>query len=244
MSDKINELRNIIKDAQRIVFMTGAGVSVPSGIPDFRSTNGLYSTPYGNLNPEEIISHSFFMAHPDEFYRFYKEKMIYENAKPNVIHETMALLERCGKSLGVITQNIDGLHQLAGSTDVLELHGTVLNNKCMDCGKEYGLEKIVNSKGVPRCSCGGIIKPEVVLYEEGLDTNCLMSSVNRIRQADCLIVVGTSLVVNPAASLVRYFNGWKFIIITMSSTPYDRYADLVIHEKAEDVFSEIRKDYE
>ena len=244
MDKKIEELLNIIKDSKRIVFMTGAGVSVPSGIPDFRSANGLYSTKYGDLNPETIISHSFFVKYPDEFYRFYRDKMVYENAKPNVIHTTMALLERCGKSLGVITQNIDGLHQMGGSKDVLELHGTILKNRCMKCGKEYGLDKITSSNGVPMCDCGGIIKPEVVLYEEGLDYDCLRASVDRIRQADTLIVVGTSLVVNPAASLVSYFGGNKFIIITMSETPYDKYADLIIRDKAEIVFDMIRKEYE
>ena len=244
MDKKIEELLNIIKDSKRIVFMTGAGVSVPSGIPDFRSANGLYSTKYGDLNPETIISHSFFVKYPDEFYRFYRDKMVYENAKPNVIHTTMALLERCGKSLGVITQNIDGLHQMGGSKDVLELHGTILKNRCMKCCKEYGLDKITSSNGVPMCDCGGIIKPEVVLYEEGLDYDCLRASVDRIRQADTLIVVGTSLVVNPAASLVSYFGGNKFIIITMSETPYDKYADLIIRDKAEIVFDMIRKEYE
>ena len=244
MDKKIEELLNIIKDSKRIVFMTGAGVSVPSGIPDFRSANGLYSTKYGDLNPETIISHSFFVKYPDEFYRFYRDKMVYENAKPNVIHTTMALLERCGKSLGVITQNIDGLHQMGGSKDVLELHGTILKNRCMKCGKEYGLDKITSSNGVPMCDCGGIIKPEVVLYEEGLDYDCLRASVDRIRQADTLIVVGTSLVVNPAASLVSYFGGNKFIIITMSETPYDKYADLIIRDKAEIVFDMIRREYD
>ena len=244
MDKKIAELLEIIKDSKRIVFMTGARVSVPSGIPDFRSANGLYSTKYGDLNPETIISHSFFVKYPDEFYRFYRDKMVYENALPNVIHTTMAILERCGKSLGVVTQNIDGLHQLGGSKDVLELHGTILKNRCMKCGKEYGLDKIINSKGIPTCECGGIIKPEVVLYEEGLDYDCLRASVDRIRSADTLIVVGTSLVVNPAASLVSYFGGRKFIIITMSETPYDKYADLIIRDKAEVVFEEIRKEYE
>ena len=244
MDKKISELLEIIKDSKRIVFMTGAGVSVPSGIPDFRSANGLYSTKYGDLNPETIISHSFFERYPDEFYRFYRDKMVYEKALPNVIHKTMALLERCGKSLGVVTQNIDGLHQMGGSSDVLELHGTILKNRCLKCGKSFGLEKIVSSNGVPRCECGGIIKPEVVLYEEGLDYDCLRKAVDRIRNADTLIVVGTSLVVNPAASLVSYFGGHKFVIITMSETPYDRYADLIIRDKAEVVFDAIRKEYE
>ena len=244
MDRKIEELLNIIKGAKRIVFMTGAGVSCPSGIPDFRSSNGLYATKYGNLNPETIISHSFFVKHPDEFYRFYRDKMVYEDAKPNVIHKTMALLEARGKSLGVITQNIDGLHQMAGSSDVLELHGTILKNRCEECGKEYGLDIVTKSTGIPHCSCGGIIKPVVTLYEESLDYDCLRRSVDRIRQADVLIVVGTSLVVNPAASLVSYFNGYKFVIITLSNTPYDQYADLLIHEKAEDVFEAIRKEYE
>lgn len=243
MNAKIDELKKLISEANRIVFMTGAGVSVPSGIPDFRSANGLYATKYGNLNPETIISHSFFMAHPDEFYRFYRDKMIYEDASPNVIHETMALLERRGKSLGVITQNIDGLHQLAGSFDVLELHGTILKNECMDCGAKYGLDIITKTDGVPRCKCGGIIKPVVTLYEEQLDYDCLRKAVDRLRSADLLIVVGTSLVVNPAASLVSYFGGNKFVIINLSETPYDGYADLIIRDKAEVVFDEIRKEY-
>lgn len=240
---QIDELRKIIKESKRIVFMTGAGVSCASGIPDFRSSSGLYSTMYGNYRPEEILSHTFFVKHPDEFYRFYRDKMVYKDAKPNVIHKTMALLEEKGKSLGVITQNIDGLDLMAGSKNVLELHGTILKNRCEDCGREYGLDIVTKSEGIPRCSCGGIIKPLVTLYEEGLDYDCLTNAVKAIRMADTLIVVGTSLVVNPAASLVSYYTGNHFIIINMSTTPYDRYADMIIRSKAEDIFEEIRKDY-
>lgn len=244
MDSNITKLLEIIKESKRIVFMTGAGVSVPSGIPDFRSNTGLYSTPYGGLSAEEIISHSFFFKNPEVFYKFYREKMVYEKAKPNVIHKTMALLEEKGKSLGVITQNIDGLHQMGGSSDVLELHGTILKNKCQLCGAEYGLDVVTKSNGVPMCKCGGIIKPEVTLYEESLDYDCLRKSVDRIRCADTLIVVGTSLVVNPAASLISYFSGYKFVIINLSPTPYDMYADLIVREKAEVVFDAIRKEYE
>ena len=169
--------------------------------------------------------------------------MVYEDAKPNVIHEAMALLEKRGKSLGVITQNIDGLHQDAGSSDVLELHGTIRKNRCEKCGALFGLEAVTKSSGVPRCKCGGIIKPVVTLYEEPLDYDCMRKAVDRLRCADTLIVVGTSLVVNPAASLVSYFSGNKFVIVTLSTTPYDGYADLIIHEKAEIVFDAIRKEY-
>ena len=244
MDNNIAKLLDIIKESQRIVFMTGAGVSVPSGIPDFRSNTGLYATPYGGMNPEAIISHSFFYKNPEVFYKFYREKMIYKDALPNVIHKTMALLEEKGKSLGVITQNIDGLHQLGGSKDVLELHGTVLKNRCEKCGALYGLDVVTNTSGVPTCKCGGIIKPLVTLYEESLDYDCLRKAVDRIRCADTLIVVGTSLVVNPAASLVSYFSGYRFVIINLGETPYDGYADLIVREKAEIVFDAIRKEYE
>lgn len=226
MNSKVQE---IIHDSDNIVFFGGAGVSTESGIPDFRSVDGLYNLKY-KYPPETIISHSFFERNPEEFYDFYKNKMIFLDAKPNSAHCRLAELEKQGKLKAVITQNIDGLHQLAGSKNVLELHGSVHRNYCMRCGKFYDAHTIVESKGVPRCSCGGIIKPDVVLYEESLDQDILEKSVEYIEKADVLIVGGTSLVVYPAAGLINYYKGNKLVLINRSSTPMDSRANVVIND--------------
>lgn len=237
--NKIEELRKIIEENDNIVFFGGAGVSVPSGIPDFRSADGIYSQAYKSvLNPETIISHTFFMRYPEEFYEFYKDKMIYENAEPNDAHYALAELEKRKKLNAVITQNIDGLHQKAGSKRVLELHGTIHYNYCMECGKRYGLEHILNSKGVPRCSCGGIVRPDVVLYEEGLDGHTVEMSRAFVQAADVLIVGGTSLKVYPAAGYVREFVGKKLVLINKSATGMDSDADLVINDDIAKVLKE------
>ena len=230
-----------IKDSNNIVFFGGAGVSTESGIPDFRSVDGIYNQKYA-YPPEEIISHSYFMAHPDKFYEFYKDRMIYPDAKPNTTHLVLAKMEEMGKLKAVVTQNIDGLHQLAGSKVVYELHGSILRNYCMKCHTFYPLEKVIESEGIPHCDkCGGIIKPDVVLYEEGLDEDIIMNSVRAISEADVLIVGGTSLVVQPAASLIRYYRGNKLILVNKSNTPYDRDANVVLHESLGKVFGEIDK---
>ncbi len=224
---EIAVLQDWIAQSRHTVFFGGAGVSTESGIPDFRSQDGLYRQTY-QYPPEEIISHHFFMQNPEEFYRFYREKMLAPTAQPNMAHRKLAEMEQKGKLDAVVTQNIDGLHQKAGSQNVLELHGTVLRNFCMDCGKAYGLEKVLESSGVPRCSCGGIIKPDVVLYEEGLNSQVLEESVRLIAQAELLIVGGTSLVVYPAAGLLQYFQGNKLVLINRDATPYDSRADLIL----------------
>lgn len=229
------QLKKIIADSNNIVFFGGAGVSTESGIPDFRSVDGLYSTLY-KYPPETIISHSFFMRNTSEFYDFYKNKMIFLDAMPNQAHIRLAELEKEGKLKCVITQNIDGLHQDAGSKNVLELHGSVRRNYCMKCGKFYDVQSIVNSSGVPKCQCGGTIKPDVVLYEESLDGEILEKSVEYIEKADVLIVGGTSLVVYPAAGLVNYFKGKKLVLINKSTTSLDNRADLVISENIGKVF--------
>lgn len=234
----ITELQNIISKSSNIVFFGGAGVSTESGIPDFRSVDGLYNEKY-KYPPETIISHSFFMRYPEEFYDFYINKMIFLQAKPNMAHIKLAELEKQGKIKAVITQNIDNLHQMAGSKNVLELHGSVYRNYCMKCGKFYDVNFIVKSKGVPKCSCGGIVKPDVVLYEEGLNEEILEKCVDYIRNADVLIIGGTSLVVYPAAGLVNYFKGNKLVLINKSSTPMDKKADLVINQNIGKVFENI-----
>lgn len=236
--DKIAELQKIFDDSNRIVFFTGAGVSTESGIPDFRSQDGLYNTKY-KYPPEEIISHSFFMHNPEEFYRFYRDKMIFTDARPNHAHLKMAEFEKAGKSLGVVTQNIDGLHEMAGSKNVYELHGTIHRNYCMRCHKSYPLSYIVNSKSVPKCDCGGTVKPDVVLYEEGLDNDVIEGAVRAIGKADCLVITGTSLVVYPAAGLVNYFNGKYLVVINKTRTPRDSMADLCIYESVGEVLSQI-----
>ncbi len=238
MTESVKTLKQWIENSDNIVFFGGAGVSTESGIPDFRSVDGLYNLKY-DYPPETIISHTFFMRDPEEFYRFYKDKMIYTDAKPNACHMKLAQLEAEGKLKAVITQNIDGLHQLAGSREVMELHGTIHKNRCMHCGKKYELEYIVNSEGVPKCSCGGTVKPEVVLYEEGLDDITVRKSVEYIRNADVLIIGGTSLTVYPAAGLLQYYRGNKLVLINKSPTPYDSDADLLIAEKIGEVFSQL-----
>jgi len=236
LADKIASLQTIIDQAKHIVFFTGAGVSTDSGIPDFRSTNGLYNQTY-KYPPEEIISHSFFEENPEEFFRFYKDRMLYLDAQPNEVHRFIAECEKKEKSLGVVTQNIDGLHQKAGSKHVYELHGSVLRNYCMDCSTFYSAEYIKNSEGVPRCQkCGGIIKPDVVLYEEGLSQAVVEGAVAAIQSADVMIVLGTSLVVYPAAGLIRYFSGRHLVLINRDATPYDSDADLLIQAPFADVF--------
>lgn len=239
MEDKIIKLQEIIDKHDNIVFFGGAGVSTESGIPDFRSQDGLYHQKY-DYPPETILSHTFFMRRPDEFYKFYRDKMLCDTAKPNAAHLKLAELEKCGKLKAVITQNIDNLHQMAGSKKVLKLHGSVYRNYCMKCGKFYDFSYIKNSTGVPRCECGGIVKPDVVLYEEGLDNQTLTDSVRAISQAQVLIIGGTSLAVYPAASLIDYFRGDCLIVINKAPTPRDRNADLLIKDPIGQIFSQIR----
>ncbi len=235
---EIEKLKKIIEESNNIVIFSGAGLSTNSGIPDFRSADGLYNQKLNyKVRPEEIISHSFFMKYPEDFYSFYFDKMIYPDAKPNSAHYYFAELEKKGKVSAVITQNIDNLHQEAGSNNVIELHGSVMRNYCMKCHKFYGLDEIYNC-GVPRCSCGGMIKPDVVLYEEGLNENDIMRALNYISNADTLIIVGTSLTVYPAAGFVRYFRGNNLVLINKSETAYDKHADIAIHA---DIASVIKK---
>lgn len=238
MGNEVAKLQEIIDTHDNIVFFGGAGVSTESGIPDFRSKDGLYNQKY-DFPPETILSHTFFMRRPEEFYRFYQDKMLCDTAKPNAAHLKLAELERAGKLKAVITQNIDNLHQMAGSKKVLELHGSVYRNNCMKCGKFYDFAYMKSSKGVPRCQCGGIIKPDVVLYEEGLDNDVISESVRAISNAQVLIIGGTSLAVYPAASLIDYFRGEYLVVINKSSTPRDSYADLLIQEPIGQVFSQI-----
>ena len=239
-SKEIKRLQEWIDGSNNIVFFGGAGVSTESGIPDFRSQDGLYHQKYEEP-PETIISHSYFLRYPEKFYRFYRDKMIAPQAKPNAAHLKLAELERAGKLKAVITQNIDGLHQDAGSQEVLELHGSVRRNYCMSCGAYYeGVDIILGSNGVPRCTCGGIIKPDVVLYEEGLDETTLYKAVDYIRRADVLIVGGTSLVVYPAAGLINYYRGKKLVLINLQPTGMDQRADLVIAGKIGQVLSQIK----
>lgn len=240
--EEIKKLVNLIKESNNIVFFGGAGVSVASGIPDFRSGNGLYSNKYkGIFLPEEILSHTFFKKNPEDFYDFYKSKMIFLKAKPNNCHNALAYLEKVGKLKAVITQNIDGLHQMAGSLNVLELHGTIYDNYCINCLQDYDINKVINSDGVPKCSCGGIIKPKVVLYEEALDDDVIYKSIDYIRNADLFIIGGTSLSVYPASGLVRHYEGNKLVIINKNVLEYDKYADLVINDDIDYVFNEVLK---
>ncbi len=238
MEKEIQRLNEAIKESDYIVFFGGAGVSTESGIPDFRSVDGLYNQKY-KYPPETIISHSFYKRNPEEFYRFYKDKMIFRDAKPNAAHLKLAELEKAGKLKAVITQNIDGLHQMAGSKEVLELHGSIHRNYCEKCHKFYDLDYVVQSEGVPRCQCGGIVKPDVVLYEEGLDNETISRAVNHIRKADMLIIGGTSLVVYPAAGFIDYFKGDHLVVVNMSPTSRDQYADLLISQRIGEVFSQI-----
>lgn len=232
------QLQQIINESNNIVFFGGAGVSTESGIPDFRSVDGLYNQKY-DYPPEEILSHTFFNAHTEYFYDFYRDKMLALDAEPNAAHLKLAELEQAGKLTAVVTQNIDGLHQKAGCKNVFELHGNVHRNYCTSCHKFYNAEYIKSSKGVPRCNCGGIIKPDVVLYEEGLDDNTVSGAINAIKNADCLIVAGTSLNVYPAAGFIRYFCGKYFVLINRDPTPADSIADLVIYDKVGKVLSAI-----
>jgi NAD-dependent deacetylase len=244
MQNLITQIKEAIDNSHNIAVFTGAGISVPSGIPDFRSADGLYNQESGiNTKPEEIISNYFFNRHTEEFYKFYKEKMIYPNATFNSAHKFFADLEKYNKNVTIITQNIDGLHREAGSKDVLEIHGSVLRNNCTKCYKFYSLKDIMSAPGVPKCSCGGIIKPDVVLYGENLDYNTLVKSINKISHADLLIVVGTSLLVQPANSLIQYFQGDKIIIINKEKTPFDSVANIVINDDIIKVVNELKSYY-
>ncbi len=236
MSEQTEKFKQLIEKSHKIVFFGGAGVSTESGIPDFRSKDGLYNQKY-DYPPEEILSHGFFMRNTEAFYKFYKDKMNSLKYKPNVTHYKLAELEKQGKLLAVVTQNIDGLHQKAGSQKVYELHGSVLRNYCMKCGKFHDAEYVFNSEGVPRCKCGGLIKPDVVLYNEPLDDKVVRGAIKAITQADLLIIGGTSLTVYPASSYISYFGGGEMVLINKSSTPYDNMADLVIHQGLGEVFS-------
>lgn len=236
---QVEELQKLIDESKRIVFFGGAGVSTESGIPDFRSTDGLYHQQYA-YPPETILSHTFFMRKTEEFYRFYRAKMLCLDAKPNAAHLKLAELERAGKLTAVVTQNIDGLHQLAGSKNVLELHGSVLRNYCMKCGKFHDAEFILHSEGIPRCECGGVIKPDVVLYEEGLDDQVMREAIYHISSADLLIIGGTSLVVYPAAGMIRYFQGDKLVLLNKSTTSADEHAALCIRDSIGEVLKQIK----
>ena len=235
----MKSLQEIIDGAKRLVFFGGAGVSTESGIPDFRSVDGLYSQRYA-YPPEAILSHSFFEVRPAEFFEFYRDRMLFPNAKPNKAHTWLARFEETGRLTGVVTQNIDGLHQAAGSRRVFELHGSVHRNYCMDCGKFFPMETILHSTGIPRCECGGVIKPDVVLYEEGLDDATVRGALRVISQADVLIVAGTSLTVYPAAGFLDAFSGRHLILINRDPTPADGRAGLVIHDKVGEVLDAVR----
>ncbi len=236
--ENLEKLKTWVQESKRIVFFGGAGVSTESGIPDFRSVDGLYNQKF-DYPPETIISHSFFLKNPEYFFRFYREKMLPLGFSPNITHKKLAQWEEVGKLTAVITQNIDGLHQKAGSHRVLELHGSVLRNYCMKCHKSYSAEYVKNSQGICRCDCGGIIKPDVVLYEESLDSQVLEKSIYAIAQCDLLIVGGTSLTVYPAAGLLRYYPGHRLVLINRDETPYDNQADLVLHESLGKVFEQL-----
>ena len=238
MEDKIDLLHDMVAQSDNIVFFGGAGVSTESGIPDFRSVDGLYNQKW-KYPPETILSRSFFDRNPEEYYRFHREKLVIDGVKPNRVHLRLAELEREGKLRAVITQNIDGLHQAAGSKNVLELHGSILRAYCSRCRKPYPADAINKGTGVPRCDCGGVIRPDIVLYEEQLDEDVLRKSIDYIRNADVLIVGGTSLNVYPAAGLINYYRGNKLVLVNLSATPYDDEADLVIHEKLGEVFSRV-----
>ena len=240
--NKYEILKQMINESSSIVVFTGAGISVPSGIPDLRSADGIYNQKTSiNYRPEEIISHSFYLEHPDLFYEFYKEKMCYPNAKPNIAHKFFADLEKKGKNVTVVTQNIDGLHQEAGSKRVYELHGSIHRNYCERCGRLFGLQYVLNSKDVPVCDkCGGTIKPDVVLYEEQLDENTINLAISAIMTCDTLIIVGTSLTVYPAAGFVRYFRGRNLIVINKEQTNVDNMCDLVFNENVADVIKNIQ----
>lgn len=238
MDKNIQTLKQWIEESDNIVFFGGAGVSTESGIPDFRSVDGLYNQKW-KYPPETILSHTFFERYPEEYYRFHREKLVIAGVKPNRAHLRLAELEREGKLRAVVTQNIDGLHQAAGSKKVLELHGSILRAYCAKCRKPYPAERMNHGEGVPRCSCGGVIRPDIVLYEEALDQDVMAEAVSYIRRAEVLIIGGTSLNVYPAAGLINYYRGNKLALVNLGETPYDNYADLVIHEKIGEVFSQI-----
>ena len=239
--NKIQQLQEIIDKSNDIVFFGGAGVSTESGIPDFRSESGIFKSleKYGDT-PENLISHSYFSSHTKEFFEYYKDTLVFSDAEPNPAHLKLAELEKKGKLNAVITQNIDGLHQKAGSSTVLELHGSIHRNYCQICNKEYSLDFILESEGIPRCGCGGVVKPDVVLYEEPLDNNVLSYSIDFIQNADTLIIGGTSLVVYPAAGLINYFHGDNLVLINKSETAYDNFANLVINEPIGETLDKIR----
>lgn len=241
MNNKIESLLEIIKNSNNIVFFGGAGVSTSSGIPDFRSSNGLFNEKLNiTFTPEELVSHSFYIKYPKEFFNFYKSKLIYPNAKPNNTHIALAKLEEMGKLKAIVTQNIDGLHQKAGSKNVFELHGSVLRNYCEECGKFYDVNFVLKSKTIPTCiDCGGIVKPDVVLYEEGLDDSIIRGSIKAISEADTLIIGGTSLVVYPATGLIDFFRGKTLILINKSTTSADNKADIIIKDDINKVFKEV-----
>ncbi len=235
---QVEQLQQLVNQSRRMVAFTGAGCSTESGVPDFRSVDGLYRQTW-NYPPEEILSHEFFLQHPEEFYRFYRAKMLFPHAQPNPAHRKLAQLEAAGRLSAVITQNIDGLHQQAGSKRVLELHGSVHRNFCMDCGKPYPLDAILKTEGLPRCSCGGLIKPDVVLYGECLDDRVLEQSIRELERADLLLVGGTSLSVYPAAGLLRYFRGSHLVLINKTPTDRDRDAQLVIAQPIGQVLEQL-----
>ena len=242
MKNQYETLKQMINESRNIVVFTGAGISVPSGIPDFRSADGIYNQKTNfSASPEDIISHSFFMSHTEDFYTFYKDKMCYPKAEPNAAHKFFADLEKKGKNVIVVTQNIDGLHQKAGSSIVYELHGTIHQNFCQRCGRLFGLDYVMNSNGVPHCDkCGGIVKPNVVLYEESLDEDTIQRSIGAIMTCDMMIIVGTSLRVYPAAGFIRYFRGRHLVVINKDSTSYDSNCDLVFNEDIINVIKNIK----
>ena len=238
MTKEVEKLKQLLDESSNIVFFGGAGVSTESGIPDFRSVDGLYNQEW-RYPPETILSHTFFEKDPAEYYRFHRAKLVVDGVKPNTAHLRLASLEAEGKLKAVITQNIDGLHQAAGSKKVLELHGSIQRAYCSACYQPYDADKMNHGTGIPRCSCGGIIRPDIVLYEEPLDNSIMAEAISYIRHADVLIIGGTSLNVYPAAGLINYYRGNKLVLINLSSTPYDSYADLIIHEKIGEVFAQI-----
>lgn len=237
--NNIEKLQKLIDQSNKIVFFEGAGVSTESGIPDFRSKNGLYQMKY-DFPPEEILSHHFFNEKTKEFYQFYQNKMNLLNKEPNICHKYLVKLEQDGKLFSIITQNIDGLHQKAGSKKVLELHGSIYQNHCLNCGKNYSAKKVFTTQGIPKCSCGGIIKPNVVLYEETLDEDTINQAIISLRKADLLIVAGTSLTVYPASSFIHYYSGKELVFINQDGTNYDNMATLVIHDKIGNIFSKLK----
>lgn len=239
MNKEIEKLQEIIDDSENIVFFGGAGVSTESNIPDFRSADGLYQQKY-KYSPEQIVSHTFFMRNTEGFYEFYKEKMMFLDAKPNAAHKKLAELEQAGKLKAIITQNIDGLHQAAGSKHVMELHGSIHRNYCMKCHRFFDASYMLHSAGVPKCECGGVIKPDVVLYEEGLDNEVVSDAIRTIAEAEVMIVGGTSLAVYPAAGLLDYFSGRALVLINKGATPQDRNADLLIQKPIGQIFSQIK----